>query len=94
MGRGWGAHGSHLRLAPAPLTADAGLKRTALPSTRQVVKLLYDADLVLEEAIHDWAHEKENATKDERRFVELSAELLQWLAQDSETESESGSESE
>lgn len=60
---------------------------------RQVVKLLYDADLVSESAIFDWAHEKENASKEERRFVELAKDLLAWLAQDSESESESEEES-
>lgn len=56
-----------------------------------MVKLCYDHDLLCEEAILDWANEKENGAKEDRRFVELCTDLLGWLA-DAEEESSAGSE--
>jgi translation initiation factor eIF-2B subunit epsilon len=57
----------------------------------QVVKLCYDHDLLSEEAILDWAHEKEHAGSEDRRFVNMCADLLAWL-EDAEEESSDGSE--
>lgn len=54
----------------------------------QVVKLCYDHDLLSEDAILDWAHEKEHAAADERRFVNLCADLLAWLEDADEESSE------
>ena len=56
----------------------------------QVVKLGYDHDLLSEEAILDWAHEKENAASEDRQFVDMCADLLAWL-EDAEEESSDGS---
>ena len=50
------------------------------------MKLCYDHDLLSEEAILDWAHEKENAAREDRWFVEKCADLLAWL-EDAEEES-------
>jgi len=54
----------------------------------QVVKLCYDHDLLTEEAILDWAHEKEHAASEDRHFVDMCEDLLAWL-EDAEEESES-----
>ncbi|KAL4854090.1 putative translation initiation factor eIF-2B subunit epsilon [Chlorella vulgaris] len=53
----------------------------------QVVKLCYDHELLCEEAILAWAREKEHAAQEDRRFVELCVELLEWL-DDAEEESD------
>ncbi len=52
----------------------------------QIVKLCYDHDLLSEESILDWAHEKENADNEDRRFVDMCSDLLAWL-EDAEEES-------
>ena len=55
----------------------------------QVVKLCYDHDLLSEESILGWAHEKDNAASEDRRFVDKCADLLAWLADAEEESSES-----
>ena len=57
----------------------------------QVVKLCYDHDLLCEDAILDWASEKDNAAQEDRHFVDLCSDLLAWLA-DAEEESSGDSE--
>lgn len=54
----------------------------------QVVKLCYDHDLLSEEAILDWANEKEHAATEDRRFVNLCGDLLAWLEDADEESSE------
>lgn len=61
------------------------------PLFPQVIKLCYDHDLLTEEAILDWAHEKEHAGSEDRRFVNMCADLLAWL-EDAEEESSDASE--
>ncbi|PSC74700.1 Translation initiation factor eIF-2B subunit epsilon [Micractinium conductrix] len=63
------------------------------PLFPQVVKLCYDQDLLSEEAILDWAHEKEHAGEEDRRFVDMCADLLAWL-EDAEEESSEEEDSE
>ena len=63
------------------------------PLVLQVVKLCYDQDLLSEEAILDWAHEKEHAGEEDRRFVDMCADLLAWL-EDAEEESSEEEDSE
>ncbi len=69
------------------------LPMTIIPAVivLQVIKLCYDQDLLSEEAILDWAHEKEHAGSEDRRFVNMCADLLAWL-EDAEEESSDGSE--
>lgn len=57
----------------------------------QVCKLLYDEDVLSEEALLSWADEKEHADEDERRFLKKAAPLIDWLRtaeSDSEEEEE------
>ena len=63
-----------------------------LTATRQVVKLCYDHDVLSEDSILDWAREKEHAADEDRRFVDMCADLLAWL-EDAEEESEAEEES-
>ena len=53
----------------------------------QVIKLCYEHELLSEDAILDWASEKENATSEDRRFVDMCSDLLAWL-NDAEEESD------
>ena len=57
----------------------------------QIVKLCYDHDLLSEDSILEWAHEKENAVSEDRRFVNMCSDLLLWL-EDAEEESTDGSD--
>ena len=45
----------------------------------QVLKVLYDDDVLSEEALVAWADEKENATEEERVFMTKAAPFIQWL---------------
>lgn len=64
----------------------------AVSSLVQVIKLCYDHDLLSEEAILDWAHEKEHAGSEDRRFVNMCSDLLAWLEDAEEESSEDESE--
>jgi translation initiation factor eIF-2B subunit epsilon len=59
----------------------------------QLLKLLYDEDVVGEEAILQWADEKEHAEAEEKAFLELAAPLVAWLRQADEDSGEEGSSS-
>lgn len=52
------------------------------------MKLCYDHDLLSEESILDWAREKEHASAEERRFVDMCNDLLSWLEDAEEETSE------
>lgn len=58
----------------------------------QLLKLLYDEDVVVEEAVLQWADEKEHAEEEEKAFLALAAPFVQWLRQAEEEESEEDSE--
>ena len=45
----------------------------------QVLKELYDGEVLSEEAILQWADEKAEATEEERVFLNRAAPLVQWL---------------
>ena len=45
----------------------------------QVLKELYDGEVLSEEAILKWADEKAEATEEERVFLSKAAPLVQWL---------------
>jgi translation initiation factor eIF-2B subunit epsilon len=51
------------------------------------LKLCYDHDIVSEEAILDWAGEKEHASLEDRHFVDQCSALLTWLQEASEEDS-------
>ncbi len=62
----------------------------------QVMQLLYDSDVVSEEAILAWAEEKGSAEEDDKVFLEKAQPFLAWLeeADSDEYESEEYSEDE
>ena len=57
----------------------------------QLLKLLYDEEVVGEEAILQWADEKEEAEEEERTFLALAQPLVDWL-REAEEGSSSGEE--
>lgn len=50
----------------------------------QVFSLLYDAEVVSEEAFVSWSEEKQQADEAERRFLELAQPFLTWLEEAAE----------
>ncbi|XP_076881218.1 uncharacterized protein LOC143529278 [Bidens hawaiensis] len=52
----------------------------------QILSLLYDKDIIQEEAIINWANEKEDADESDKVFVKQSAKFIQWLNEASEEE--------
>ena len=67
-----------------------GLKASGNPA--QVLELLYDADVIEEDAFHKWAEEKRNADEEDRAFLARAAKFLQWLKEAEEEEEEEGEE--
>ncbi|KAI3825859.1 hypothetical protein L1987_07550 [Smallanthus sonchifolius] len=51
-----------------------------------ILHLLYDKDIIQEEAIHKWADEKEGADESDKVFVKQSEVFIQWLNEASEEE--------
>ena len=45
----------------------------------QVVKLLYDDDVIEEDAVLVWADEKQMADEDERKYLRKAAAFIAWL---------------
>ena len=60
---------------------------------RQVLKELYDREVLSEEALLKWADEKAEATEEERAFLNKAAPLIQWL-RTAESDEEEGDEEE
>lgn len=60
----------------------------------QLLKLLYERDIVGEEALLAWADEKTHADEDEKRFLRLAEPLLEWLQEAEEESSEDEEEEE
>lgn len=56
----------------------------------QILKLMYELDILTEEAIDSWAREKEFASEQEKKYLKLAKPFLEWL---SEAEEESSEES-
>ena len=59
----------------------------------QVLEMLYDLDLVSEDAFEAWASEKAQAEEDERIYLGRAQVFLKWLREvqeEEESESESG----
>lgn len=54
----------------------------------QILHHLYDQDIIQEEAILDWASEKEGAEESDKIFVKQSEKFIQWLKEASEEEDE------
>ncbi|CAA0816841.1 Trimeric LpxA-like enzyme [Striga hermonthica] len=50
----------------------------------QILHLLYDKDLLQEEAILNWASEKEEADESDKLFVKQAEKFIQWLNEASE----------
>jgi translation initiation factor eIF-2B subunit epsilon len=57
-----------------------------------MLKLLYDEDVVAEEAVLEWADEKAHADDSERHFLNLAAPFVEWLRNASEEDSDSDEE--
>ena len=56
----------------------------------QVLKELYDGEVLSEEASLEWADEKAEATEEERAFLNRAAPLVQWLRTAESDEEEEG----
>ncbi|KAK9066479.1 hypothetical protein SSX86_013801 [Deinandra increscens subsp. villosa] len=52
----------------------------------QILHLLYDIDIIQEEAILNWANEKEGADEADKVFVKQAEKFIQWLNEASEEE--------
>ncbi|KAK3023622.1 hypothetical protein RJ639_043890 [Escallonia herrerae] len=52
----------------------------------QILHLLYEKDIIKEEAILSWAAEKEGADESDKVFVKQSEKFIQWLNEASEEE--------
>lgn len=56
----------------------------------QVMKLLYDEEVLEEDAVLAWADEKTMAEEDERKYLQKAAAFVAWLREaESEAETES-----
>ncbi|KAJ9185907.1 hypothetical protein P3X46_005483 [Hevea brasiliensis] len=58
------------------------------PTFSQILHLLYDKDILEEDAILRWADEKKDAEESDKVFVNQSEKFIQWLKEASEEESE------
>ncbi|KAL3649373.1 hypothetical protein CASFOL_005776 [Castilleja foliolosa] len=54
----------------------------------QILHLLYDKDILQEEAILNWASEKEEADESDKLFLKQAEKFIQWLNEASEEEDE------
>lgn len=45
----------------------------------QVLEVLYDKDVVEEDAILQWAHEKEQGDEEDRVFLNKAHRFIEWL---------------
>jgi len=60
-----------------------------------LLQLLYQQDIISEEAFLDWAREKENAEEEEKVLLNLAMPFIQWLEMaESEEEEEEDEEDE
>ena len=59
----------------------------------QVLQVLYDDDVLSEEALVAWADEKDNASEEERVFLSKAAAFMKWL-REAESEEEEDDEDE
>ena len=53
---------------------------------KELLHLLYEADVVDEDALLAWADEKAEADASERRFLERAMPLIEWLREASSEE--------
>ena len=60
----------------------------------QVLQLLYDSEVISEEAILSWAEEKESAEEEDKVFLEKARPFVAWLAEADEESDEYSSEEE
>jgi translation initiation factor eIF-2B subunit epsilon len=58
----------------------------------QLLQLMYELDILTEDAVLAWAEEKEHANETEKRFLNLAAPFIEWLEEASEEESDSDEE--
>jgi translation initiation factor eIF-2B subunit epsilon len=72
--------------------AGAGGAAFAGPAFPAALHLLYDADVLSEEAAAAWAAEKAGAEEADRRFLDLARPFLAWLEAASEASSSAESE--
>ncbi|KAF8017919.1 hypothetical protein BT93_H2973 [Corymbia citriodora subsp. variegata] len=62
------------------------------PLFTQILHLLYDKDIITEEAIEDWESEKKDADEADRVFVKQAEIFLQWLREAPEEDDEEDGE--
>lgn len=72
---------------PRPLSRDP-----TPPSAPRLCKLLYDEDLVEEDAFLAWAEEKEHASEEERVFLRKAQRFIEWLRQEDDSDEEEDDE--
>lgn len=58
----------------------------------QLLKVMYELDIISEHAILVWAEEKEHASEHEKKFLQLAAPFLEWLEEAEEESEEDDSE--
>lgn len=56
----------------------------------QLLKVLYELDIIGENAILSWAEEKEFANENEKHFLHLAQPFLDWLQEEEESSEEEG----
>ena len=66
----------------------SGCCKVLTRSGMQVLKLLYDHDVVEEAAVIKWADEKELAEQHERVYLDKASEFVTWLREAEEEEEE------
>ncbi|KAL8090381.1 uncharacterized protein LOC141697203 [Apium graveolens] len=62
------------------------------PLFEQILHLLYDKEIIQEEAILNWASEKEEAEESDKVFVKKCESFIRWLNEASEEEDEASEE--
>lgn len=59
-----------------------------------MLQLLYDADVVEEDAFFKWAEEKAHADEEDRLFLAKAADFIKWLREAEEEDDEEDDEEE
>lgn len=59
-----------------------------IPVFQHMLKLMYDKDILSEEAIIMWAKEKEGAEEEDKRYLKLAQPFITWLQEADEEESD------
>jgi translation initiation factor eIF-2B subunit epsilon len=60
----------------------------------QLLQVMYELDILTEDAVLAWAEEKEHASENEKRFLKLAGPFIAWLQEASEEDSSSSEDEE